>query len=99
MTLLSVADRLATRGRKAEESIEHHMELALPMLDDALRLARARARRAPLVRGDELAAELGIEPGPELGELLAEIAEAQYAGEVATRERGDRAARAAGCAG
>ena len=40
---------------------------------------------APLLRGDELAAELGIEPGPELGELLAELEAAQYAGEVQRR--------------
>ena len=41
---------------------------------------------APLVRGDELAREVGIAPGPELGALLAEVAEAQYAGEVASRD-------------
>jgi len=40
----------------------------------------------PLIRGDELARDLGIEPGPALGELLAELAAAQYAGEIATRE-------------
>ena len=40
----------------------------------------------PLLRGDELAAELGIPEGPELGELLAELEAAQFAGEVGTRE-------------
>ena len=40
----------------------------------------------PLLRGDELAGELGIAQGPELGELLAELEAAQYAGEVADRE-------------
>ena len=39
------------------------------------------------IRGDELARELGIEPGPELGRLLAELTEAVYAGEVTTREQ------------
>jgi hypothetical protein len=34
------------------------------------------------VRGDELASELGIEPGPDLGRLLAVLEEASYAGEV-----------------
>ena len=88
VTLLSVADRLATRGRKADEAIAQ--------------APRARARRCwprrsrvvppgpqpPLVRGDELAAELGIARGPELGELMSQIAEARFAGEVSTRERG-----------
>jgi hypothetical protein len=40
----------------------------------------------PLLRGDELAEELGVEEGPELGELLRELEAAQYAGEVASRE-------------
>jgi len=85
VTLLSIADRLATRGRKAEESIERHMELALPMLDDALAW-HASGPPPALVRGDELAAELGIEPGPVLGQLLEEIAAGHYAGEIATRD-------------
>ena len=52
---------------------------------------------APLLRGDELAAELGIEPGPELGELLAELEAAQYAGEVGSREEAlERARRVRG---
>ena len=40
----------------------------------------------PLLRGDELASELGIPAGPRLGELLEELLRAQYAGEIATRE-------------
>lgn len=38
-----------------------------------------------LVRGDEIAASLGLSAGPKIGELLAQIAEAQAAGEVHTR--------------
>jgi hypothetical protein len=37
------------------------------------------------VRGDELAAELGLDEGPEVGELLAELEAARYAGEISTR--------------
>lgn len=84
VTLLSVADRLATRGRKAEEAIAKHVGLAHEVLPAALAW-RAEGARAPLVPGDKLAAELELEPGPELGRLLAEIDEARYAGEVATR--------------
>lgn len=81
VTLLSIADRLATRGRKAQVSIELHLEVALPLLADALRRHRDGPAE-PLVRGDQLAQALGLRPGPRLGELLAEIAAAQYAGEV-----------------
>ena len=40
----------------------------------------------PFERGDELARELGIKPGPGLGELLARLEEERFAGEVATRD-------------
>jgi len=83
VTLLSVADRLATRGRKAQESIAKHLELAREVLPAALAW-RAQGRRVPLVRGDALAAELGLADGRTIGRLLGEIDEAHYAGEVAT---------------
>ena len=83
VSLLSVADRLATRGRKAQESIAKHLDLAREVLPDTLAW-RAAGRSSPLVRGDELAAALGLEDGPEIGRLLAEIDEARYAGEVST---------------
>jgi hypothetical protein len=83
VTLLSVADRLATRGEGAERAIAAHVALARGMLRDALHW-RADGPPRPLVRGDELAADLGIAAGPRVGELLEELAEAQYAGEIAT---------------
>jgi hypothetical protein len=85
VTLLSVADRLATRGRKADEAIARHLELARQVLAAAL-ARRAAGPQPPLIRGDELATELGIARGPRLGELLARIAEARFAGEVSTRD-------------
>ena len=83
VTLLSVADRLATRGRKAPESIAKHLELAREVLPAALRW-RTQGRRVPLVRGDALATELGLADPREIGRLLAEIDEAHFAGEIAT---------------
>jgi tRNA nucleotidyltransferase/poly(A) polymerase len=85
VTLLSVADRLATRGRKADEAIARHLELARALLPEAL-AEHAGAPAAPLVRGDVLARALDIPPGPRLGALLDAIAEARYAGEVTTED-------------
>ena len=88
VTLLTVADRLSARGSgpfATEEAIEAHLELARQMLAAALDWRRD-GPPPPLLRGDELAAELGIAEGPELGELLAELEAAQYAGEVGSRE-------------
>jgi poly(A) polymerase len=84
VTLLSVADRLATRGAHAREAIDAHLELAREVIAEALRWHSEGHPVAPL-RGDELAAELGIEPGPVLGELLGALTEAQFTGEVASR--------------
>lgn len=92
VTLLSVADRLATRGDRAEESIARHLELARALLGEALRWRAGGAPR-PLIAGDALARELGLEPGPRLGALIEEIAQARYAGEVTTREQAVEHAR------
>ncbi len=81
VTLLSLVDRLATRGRKAEQAIMAHQQLALEVLTEALRW-RAEGPPEPLIRGDQLASQLGIEHGPLLGSLLEAIAEAQYCGTV-----------------
>jgi tRNA nucleotidyltransferase/poly(A) polymerase len=93
VTLLSVADRLATRGLKADESIARHLELARELTGEALRWRQAGGAPRPLVRGDELARELGVQTGPELGRLLAELQEAQFAGEVRDRQEAVAAAR------
>ena len=86
VTLLSIADRLATRGERAEQSIAAHLAVAGPVLADALRW-RAQGPPQPLWRGDELARELGMPPGPGLGALLGELQAARYAGEVSDREQ------------
>ena len=86
VTLLTVADRLATQGAKTRpEAIEAHLELARQMIGEALAWRASGPPAAP-VRGDELAAALGIEPGPELGRLLRELAAAAFAGEATTRD-------------
>ncbi len=85
VTLLSVADRLATRGDRAQEAVQAHLSLAERMLGEALRWRRL-GPPSPLLKGDELARELGIATGPRIGELLEELAAAQYAGELASRE-------------
>jgi poly(A) polymerase len=84
VTVFTVADRLATRGKNAEPAIAAHLELARAVLGPALE-RRTAPRPEPILRGDELAAELGVH-GPQIGRLLAELEEAQYAGEIRTRE-------------
>jgi poly(A) polymerase len=92
VTLLSCADRLATRGRRADAATAVHLELARELMAAALDWREQGPPRLP-VRGDELARELGIEPGPELGRLLGELEEAAYVGEAETREQAIALAR------
>jgi poly(A) polymerase len=87
VTLLTVADRLSARGKgpiASPEMVSAHLTLAREMIAAGLDW-RQQGPPAPLLRGDEIAAELGIEPGPELGSALAELEAAQYAGEVTDR--------------
>ena len=87
VTLLTVADRLSARGVgpiASPEMVSAHLTLAREMIAAGLDW-RQQGPPAPLLRGDEIAAELGIEPGPELGNAVAELEAAQYAGEVTDR--------------
>jgi putative nucleotidyltransferase with HDIG domain len=91
VSVLSVADRLATRGDNSERAIAVHLELARQMLVEGLAWVREPPR--PPVRGDELAQALGIKPGPIVGDLLAELKAASFSGEVATPEEAIARAR------
>ena len=88
VTLLTVADRLSARGAgplASPEMVTAHLDLAREMIAAALDWRRD-GPPAPLLRGDEIAAALELEPGPELGEAVAELEAAQYAGEVTDRD-------------
>ncbi|MGA2469885.1 MAG: HDIG domain-containing metalloprotein [Solirubrobacteraceae bacterium] len=93
VTLLSIADRLATRGVNAEEAIQRHLDLAREVIDEALRW-HFDGHPSPPVRGDELADALALEPGPQIGELLAVVTRARFTGEVQGRADAIEYARA-----
>jgi poly(A) polymerase len=93
ITLLTVADRLATRSERVRpEAIEAHLALAREVIAEALGWIRDGTPAAP-IRGDELAEALGIEPGPRLGRLLDEIEAAVFTGEVESRDQAIELAR------
>ncbi len=88
VTLLTAADRMSARGSgaiAAPEMINAHLDLVREVLPAALDWHEAGPPPVPIA-GDELARELGIEEGPRLGELIAELRAAVFAGEVADRE-------------
>lgn len=76
--VLSVADRLATRGVRARQRwIRRHQTLAASLVAPL-----ATPPPEPLIRGDRLAVALELEAGPRIGELLDRIAEEQAAGAI-----------------
>jgi putative nucleotidyltransferase with HDIG domain len=92
VTVLSVADRLATRGEDVpSDAIARHLNLAAQMLEEAVRWEADPPR--PPVRGDELARALRLAPGPALGRILAELEEASFAQEISSHEEAIERAR------
>ena len=92
VTLLSCADRLATRGRNADTAIAAHLELAAELMGAALEWRDQGPPPAP-VRGNDLARELGMRPGPELGRILRRLEEAAFTGEASNRDQAVELAR------
>ncbi|MEX0800364.1 MAG: HD domain-containing protein [Dehalococcoidia bacterium] len=83
---LSLADHLATVGPRVDiEGWRQHVALVNYIL--AKRLQEEETIMPPrLLGGDELMTELDLSPGPLIGRFLETIAEAQAAGDIATRE-------------
>ena len=93
VTVFTVADRLATRGRNAEPAIAAHLELAREMLGPGARAPRRERAPRRWCAATSWPRRSGSTPGPRLGALLAALEEARYAGEIATREEAISLAR------
>jgi len=88
LMLLAAADRSACRGPSSDFAHRRQvMEMLDGMLTRYLTWQREQRRAPRLLDGDELMAELSLEPGPLVGQLLDAIAEAQADGHISTREQ------------
>lgn len=90
--LHELADHLATRGPTLEPA-EWQAHLAWTGALLSHYYTPPPARQVRLIDGHGLMADLGIGPGPQLGALLRELADAQAAGEITTREQAIALAR------
>lgn len=91
--MLSVSDRRSVRGPWVTEAhIERHMEVSRQMME--LAFSTEEASSLPkLVSGDELMAELALDPGPLLGKILDHLREEQDLGNIQSREQALKEAR------
>jgi poly(A) polymerase len=82
---LSLADHLATRGPNLNPSHwQEHAQVVEYVLSQHLQ-EESIARPPRLVDGHDLINIFGINPGPQIGEILEAVREAQASGEVTTR--------------
>jgi poly(A) polymerase len=86
--LLSLADVLATYGDSLPLAVwEAELEIARALCEAWFERPTDSVRPPRLLTGDDLMAALSLPPGPTVGRLLADIQEAQAAGEITTREQ------------
>ncbi|XUX00270.1 MAG: HD domain-containing protein [Dehalogenimonas sp.] len=84
---LSLADHLAARGPTLQlDNFAEHVKIVAYVLSERERQQSKAPQR--LIDGNELQSRFGLKPGPELGNILDEIVEAQATGEISTREEG-----------
>lgn len=83
---LGLADHLAARGPTLDpDEWRKHTETVQYMLDKWFQ-EQATVVPIKLIDGHTLIDELGLAPGPQIGELLEVVREAQAAGEIETAE-------------
>jgi putative nucleotidyltransferase with HDIG domain len=85
--ILALADHLAARGSTLPAG-DWLDELAFvqTMLEHYFRAPQQVARPPPLVTGRDVMSVLGIPPGPQVGQLLEAVREAQAEGQLRTRD-------------
>jgi len=86
VVLLSLADLLGKRTPPInQELLKIRVDIARTLLEATFESPHNSFSPNPLLRGDEITRELGIEPGPEIGQLLEALTEAQVTQEVRTK--------------
>jgi poly(A) polymerase len=86
VSLFFLADTLATcRAEPPQERWQAAVETVHSLLEGYFERPAEMIRPTPLLTGDDLIREFGLSPGPQIGELLDALREAQAAGEVGSR--------------
>jgi poly(A) polymerase len=95
VVLLTLADTLATYGASLDvDTWQKHLEVSRELLECWWEKPEVSVNPPILLNGYDLQNELGLTPGPKIGELLANIREAQAEGKIQTRDQAMEMARA-----
>jgi len=87
IVLLSLADFLGKHGGEPPPQDEwaHHLAVCAQLLEAHFEKREERVSPPALITGHDLMSELGLAPGPRIGQLLEAVREAQVVGEVTDR--------------
>lgn len=84
--LLALAQAVARWGAESQvERWQPYVQVVATLLEHYFRRYTQTIAPAPLLTGNDLMRELGLQPGPVIGQVLEAIREAQAAGEVRSR--------------
>ncbi len=87
LVLLALADTRATYGHELnQETWISVLDICRILLENYWEKPEETVSPPPLLNGNELMSELDLKPGPKIGELLADIREAQATGKISIRE-------------
>ncbi|MHB8817834.1 MAG: CCA tRNA nucleotidyltransferase [Bellilinea sp.] len=87
MVLFSLADKLATYGVTITPADwQKELHIGRQLLEAWFVNKEAHIQPVKLITGSDLIAELQLQPGPQFGDLLEAVREAQAIGQVGTRE-------------
>jgi poly(A) polymerase len=92
--VLSLADAAAAAGPRLQPGDwRGQVAYTAYVLEHGMDSPTAHSKPRRLVKGDDLMAALGLQPGPEVGRLLSLVDEAYAVGEISTREQAIELAR------
>ena len=81
--LHSLADFMGKfEAQVPQDELEEHLETLRTLLEAYFEHPREQVRPPALVNGEDLMRDLGLKPGPKIGELLEAVREAQAGGGV-----------------
>jgi hypothetical protein len=93
--LLALAEHLAGRRPTPDPKAWGRLleTIAAPLLEAFFQRYQKVVAPTPLLTGNDLQQELGLEPGPKIGQIIGQLAEEQAAGEIRSKEEALRFAR------